>query len=71
MSQSGDRPDLYRDPSRFENPLKAHLARVTEDHITLRVLHSAGRPDGPYVAMLATVALRTSMGSRRRSAPGI
>jgi hypothetical protein len=38
---------------------------------TLRVLHSAGRPDGPYVAMLATVALRTSMGSRRRSAPGI
>ena len=52
-----------------DDSLKPRGAGVAEHHITLRVLHSAGRPDGPYVAMLATVALRTSMGSRRRSAP--
>ncbi len=38
--QSGVRPDRYRDPSLFETiPSSPILPGVTEDDITLRVLH--------------------------------
>jgi hypothetical protein len=38
LSQSGDRPDRYRDPSRFDDAFDAQLAGMGEDKRSVRVL---------------------------------
>jgi hypothetical protein len=68
FSQSGERPDRYRDPSRFETIPQPPLAGVLEDQSCSRC--SLSRiPCLAFRKMLASVALRTSIGSRRKSAP--